>query len=304
MTIRPLKEAVLSIGEKIHNGAFQVENALTTGAFAVIYGGTRLADGLPVAIKTLNKNAEDLDPMAVKRFEQEAAVIAHLDHPNIVKLLAFGQTPSGAMYLVLERLNGDTLHQIIYQGRTEDRVVMRIMRQLLEAVEYAHRELIVHRDLKPANIIVTKPWRRGEEAEVKILDFGFAKILGDMDWKAGVPLTLANQAVGTPGYVAPETLTTGEVTPAADLYAVGVVAFELLTGDRAFKGSGVELAIAQVEGRRLPVSVEISDNPLFPLIDKLMAPTPDGRFANATEALAALEAVSHPPRKRRKWLGL
>lgn len=295
-------EISLRPGELLSAGQFRVDKPMTAGGFAIIYEGTRIADGAPVAIKTLRGNARKLDPVAYQRFEREAAVIEHLDHPNIVRTLGFGKTASGALYMVLERLDGYTLLDIMFHEPIDEEFVKEILGQTLRALVYAHEKSIIHRDIKPANLIVCRAneYHPYEEGTIKLLDFGFAKVLSDIEGDSNAPLTLVGQAVGTPGYLAPETLKKGEVTPAADVYALGVIAFELLTAQRAFAGEGVARAINQVEGRRTAIPDSVVVGELMPIVDRMMERKVKHRFADASEVLAALEGEQPTPQKR-KW---
>ncbi|OIP43345.1 MAG: hypothetical protein AUK47_02925 [Deltaproteobacteria bacterium CG2_30_63_29] len=294
-------DVFLRPGELLSTGTFRVDKPMTAGGFAIIYEGTRLADGAPVAIKTLRSNARMFDPVAYQRFEREAAVIEHLDHPNIVRTLGFGKTAAGALYMVLERLDGYTLLDIMFKEPLDEEFVREILGQTLNALVYAHDQHIIHRDIKPANLIICRAneYPPYEEGTLKLLDFGFAKVLREIEGDSNAPLTLVGQAVGTPGYMAPETLKMGEVTPAADLYSLGTIAYELLTAQRAFEGEGIKRAINQAEGRRTPVPERLSESKLMPIVDRMMERKVKNRFANAREVLAALEGST--PKIKRKW---
>ncbi|OIP44575.1 MAG: hypothetical protein AUK47_00725 [Deltaproteobacteria bacterium CG2_30_63_29] len=310
------KAPLLKQGQILAN-TIRVDSPVGAGGFALIYTGFRLDDQAAVIIKALRADAEDVDPVAVKRFIREAAVAAQLEHPNIVRTLSFGQTRDNVLYIVLERLNGQTLANAMFEEPVEPELVHELLRQMLSALSYAHSHGIVHRDIKPSNLFVCAPGHRGstgelEEDTVKLLDFGFVKVL-KMQEKPGAqrsgfyePLTKVGQAVGTPGYMAPEVLRGQEATHLVDLYAVGVLAYELLTGKAAFDGVGLERAMNQMSSKPTPPPLELAKLPLFAIVWKLIEANPKKRYQSAADALADLariDDVPAPEKKGRGWLG-
>src|SRR6185295_16007701 len=182
-----------------------------------------------VAVKLLNLAL--LGPGGIERFRREGNALGRLTHPNIARLMDAGVTHAGQPYLVLEYIDGETINRWC-EGRALDvRSRVRLFLDVLDALAHAHSKLILHRDLKPSNILVTP------EGQVKLVDFGIAKLLDDESGAAPMAgLTqLAGQAF-TPEYAAPEQLQGGEVTSATDVYALGVLLYVLLTGQHPLAG--------------------------------------------------------------------
>ena len=164
-----------------------------------------------------------IDAQGIERFRQEGEVLARLDHANIARLIDAGVTDHGQPYLVLEYVEGEALDRWCVSRSLDIRARVRLFLEVLAAVAHAHSKLVLHRDLKPANILVTPDGR------VKLLDFGTAKIL-DISAAAPVVHTAADTQAFTLDYASPEQVQGGEVTTATDVYALGVILYELLTG--------------------------------------------------------------------------
>lgn len=184
-----------------------------------------------VAIKVLHAH---LSADTQRRFAQEQRLLAELQHPQIARLLDFGVTPDGVSYLVMNLVRGESITR--YADRHQLGIEQRLglFLQVCEAVRYAHRQLVVHRDLKPANVLVE------EGGEVQLVDFGIAKLLAPEEHLEGTA-TRTEQRVLTPGYASPEQLFGRSITTATDLWALGVLLFELLTGNRPFDWQGKSL---------------------------------------------------------------
>jgi serine/threonine protein kinase len=224
-----------ALGQEI--GPYRTVALLGRGGMGEVYLAER-ADGQfeqRVALKVLRRGM-DSDEI-LRRFLRERQVLARLEHPNIARLLDGGRAPDGRPFIVMERVEGEPITQwcAAHGSAVEER--LRLAVTCCEAVELAHRNLIVHRDLKPSNILVSA------DGQVKLLDFGIAKLLGEDGDET--MLTRAGMQVLTPAYAAPEQILGGAVTTATDVYALGVVLYELLTGtlphDRKAT-TGVELA--------------------------------------------------------------
>jgi serine/threonine protein kinase len=159
-------------------GRYQVDGLIASGGFAVVYHGQRVEDHTPVAIKALHVNVTDSDPAAIDRFVREAAIAAHLQHPNLVRILDFGKTRHDVLYMVMEHLYGEPLFVQLYEQPMPPRRVHHVLRQMLDALVFAHGQGLIHRDLKPSNIFLCKVVGRGDADDgvwVKILDFGMAR---------------------------------------------------------------------------------------------------------------------------------
>jgi len=288
----PRHDELLHKGETLNN-QYEVKHILAAGGYALIYDAIRLADDHPVVIKALRRGVTEMDPNANERFEREAKIAAHLNHPNIVKILDVGITESNVQYIVLERLFGYALSQAIYLEPTPHEHVRQVLMQVLSALTLAHDEGIVHRDIKPSNIYICEPEKERppeQEYQIKILDFGLSKGLWGGRDTFCQPLTMAGESVGTPGYLAPEMLTDmGITTPQVDLYAVGLLGYEMLTGSEAYSGTGVQRANAQLTQDPKPPRKGVKQLPIFRVIKNLMERDPTDRYLSAVEAIYDLE---------------
>src|SRR5687768_12963551 len=212
------------LGTVLH-GRYLVSERLAEGAMAVVYRGERVGLKRQVAIKFLHESyASSEDGM--RRFEVEARAMSRLAHPNCVAVTDFG-LDNGAPYLVMDFVTGRTLRDML-----EDEIRLRptravaVVRQVLAGLTHAHGQGIVHRDVKPENIVVSSVEGHGEQ--VRILDFGLAKLRDENSVTSGL-------AVGTPGYMAPEQTIGEKVDERADLYATGIILFELMAGRKPFQ---------------------------------------------------------------------
>ncbi len=255
-------------------GGFVIDRVVGEGGMGVVYLGTQVSLGKKVAIKvlppTLSKNAE-----FVRRFDREAQALAALNHPNIVTIIDKGYT-AGLYYFVMEYVEGITLRHLMRERRLTPTEALRIVPAVCSALEYAHERGIVHRDVKPENILITADGR------VKIADFGLSKILSGEG--AGHHITRTQTTVGTFEYMAPEQRESSRsVDPRADLYSLGVIFYEMLTG---------ELPI----GRFPPPSAK--NGTISPEIDEIVMRVldkdPDRRFQRASEVADEIVRASQP----------
>lgn len=274
---------------------YRVGWVLDTGGYALVYEGVRIEDGTEVVIKALRRQVLKIDPAARERFQREAKMASELRHPHIAAVLDWGETESGILFTVMERLYGHALSQVMYTKPAPPDDVRRILIQVLDALSAAHDQGIVHRDIKPSNVFLCAPeedWPTGEEYRVKILDFGLSKGLWGNRTTFCKPLTEAGQRVGTPGYFAPEMLKDmSVVTPQSDLYAVGLLGYELLTAEPAFEGTGMTAAYNQLTQEPKPPSPAVRRLPLFRIIKHLIERDPLDRYLSAVEAMHDLEAL-------------
>jgi tetratricopeptide (TPR) repeat protein len=244
-----------------------------------------------VALKTLSSDTSD--PAARARFMHEARAAGAFTHPGIAAVYDVLDL-DGQMVMVSEFVDGETLQSRIRQDRLERRQAIDLGVQIAEALEAAHRHGIIHRDLKPANVIVTPDGR------AKVLDFGVARYTPpDAPTIAGPELTGTRDIVGTPGYAAPEQWLSGRVTERADLYALGVMLFEMVAGERPFAGSDA-LALATTmlsqDAPRLSSIVEEIPRALDDLVSRLLARSPGDRPASAREVADTLRSAQTSPR--------
>lgn len=225
----------VSLAGRVLADAYMVEEPLGEGGMSVIYRGVQLNVGRPVAIKVLRtmSGGRRVAPDAhLARFEREAVATSRLSHPHVVQLIDFGETEEGAPFLVLELLEGEDLYDLILrEGRLSPHRAALIGVQITHALRAAHGLGIIHRDLKPENIFLCE--FAGRHDFVKVMDFGVATMRGGVTPR----LTTQGSALGTPLYMAPEQFRDSEsVTPAADIYALGCVLWEMLVGQPPHSG--------------------------------------------------------------------
>ncbi len=265
-------------------GRYRVEALLGRGGFGVVYRAVQLDAGREVALKVLLAEALDqADSLA--RFRREAELAQRLEHPNTVRLHDFGETERGLPFIAWEMLRGRSLDEVIRAegGLATPRVAV-IAVQALKALMEAHQRGVVHRDVKPSNLFLCQV--SGERDFVKVLDFGIAKSLS-----AGAGLTQDGAILGTPGYMAPEQVASGDVTPATDLYALGLVMAEAIAGRPVFAGdSGLAVCMAQLSDAPVPLPPVVLASPLAAVITRATRKAPAARFASAAEMLAQIEA--------------
>lgn len=254
---------------------------LGRGGMGAVYKARQKSLDRIVAIKILPPNlTEDEEEEGfhfAERFQREARAMAKLSHPNIIAVYDFGQASDGQFYFVMEYVEGSDLHGLIRTGELTTAHVSGWMSQICDALQYAHSKGIVHRDIKPANIMITL------DGQVKVADFGLAKITGAD--AVETKLTMTNMAMGTPDYVAPEALEADmEVDHRADLYAVGVMLYEMLTG-KVPRGAW-KLPSTQITGL----------DPRFDgLIERAMDADREERFQQASEISATLYEIATTP---------
>jgi tetratricopeptide (TPR) repeat protein len=271
---------------------FRLLSLLGEGGMGRVYRAEQQPLGIEVVIKALHP-ALCSDPMIVKRFFREAQAASRLRHPNCVSVLDFGDS-NGTLFIAMELLRGRTLTTVLQQdGALDPKRAIRIVSQVLDVLEAAHRMSIVHRDLKPDNIMVED--LATQRDFVKVLDFGIAKIV---EPQGATKLTQTGMIFGTPQYMAPEQATDGGVDGRSDLYAVGVVLYELLTGRVPFTSSSLAGLLADLVSKPAPpiLSVRPDLSPqLAAIIDSTLAKSPASRPQQALELKLALEACIRSP---------
>ena len=222
---------------------YRLDERLGTGGMGTVYRATHLLIDRPVAVKVLNPRYVE-DETALVRFRREARAAGRLQHANAVTVTDFGRTSDGLVYLVMELLEGRTLRDVLAREAPLDVArAVSIMLQISSAVAAAHNAGVIHRDLKPANIFVVQ--RKEAPPFIKVLDFGIAKLAADAldDDDDPQTLTQVGAMIGTPRYMSPEQCDGAHLTPAADVYSMGIILYEMLTGTTPFNGTS-PLAIA------------------------------------------------------------
>ena len=217
-------------------GRYRVLAKLGEGGMGAVYRGEQISLKRKVAIKLLHPELS-ADPALVRRFNAEAELVARLSHPNTVNIFDFGQDADGTLFIAMEYLEGRSLRQVVaVDGPLPVRRALHIAQQIAGAIADAHHHGIVHRDLKPDNVMLTE---RGRDKDVvRVLDFGIAK-LRDEQKQTINPMTQAGDLVGTPQYMAPEQIRGEAVDGRADVYALGAVIYEMVTGRLVFEGQSL-----------------------------------------------------------------
>ena len=262
---------------------------LGQGGMGAVYRGEHLTlRNKRVAVKFLLRELTS-DAETVARFRREAETAADLEHPNVVAVNDFGSMPDGTHYLVMEYVEGRTLRDLLEtDGRFAPGRAMHVLRQIGSALTRAHGRGVVHRDLKPENIVVVR--RDGEPELVKVIDFGIARLTR----REGTALTQMGSVFGTPQYMAPEQAMGQPVEGAADQYALGVIAFELLTGQRPFQADDAVDLLRMHVGAPIPSarnSVPELPNAVETVFARILAKRPSERFESVQAAIDALDAV-------------
>ncbi|HEY5944234.1 MAG TPA: serine/threonine-protein kinase [Kofleriaceae bacterium] len=270
---------------------YQIEFRLAAGGFGAIYRATHVINHRAVALKVLHTTLAT-EPDVVARFRREAQALGALKSPHTILAYDFGETRDGTLYIAMELLQGESLFERFRAlGPISWRRMVAIARQICSSLAEAHAIGIVHRDLKPTNIHLEEV--AGDPDYVKVLDFGIAKILHGSTLDTG-DLTRSGQMIGTFDYMAPEQMFDGAVTPRSDIYTLGVVLYEMISGDKPFGDpeSAAEMLQRIVTRTPAPLS-SISDAP--PELDAIVARCLDRdsleRYASVDELSRELEAV-------------
>jgi serine/threonine protein kinase len=232
-------DQALQPGTKI--GEYQIERELGRGGMGAVYAARHPIIGKRVAIKVLDASFSR-DGALVQRFLDEARAVNKIGHPNIIDVFSFGQLPDGRQYFVMEFLEGETMAAWLGRGRPDIAEARRLLLQVCEALEAAHREGIIHRDLKPENLWIARP-KHGEPF-MKVLDFGIAKLV---EPEAATNITKTGTIMGTPQYMSPEQCTGRGVDHRTDVYSLGVIMFQIFCGRLPFDdGSVAEIMSAHL----------------------------------------------------------
>ncbi len=261
-------------------GKYEIGRELGRGAMGVVYEAFDPQIERAVAIKTILKSSVEQHELAetFSRFRREARAAGRLTHPKIVSIYEYGEDDDMA-FIVMELIHGKELKDFFDQeNRFPIHDGIRIVMQILDALDYSHSRGVVHRDIKPANILIT------EHGKIKVADFGIAKI-------DSANMTQAGMVLGTPTYMSPEQFMGLEVDHRTDIYATGVILYQFLTGERPFAGSVISImhqAVNQEPKAPSQLNPEISLQ-LDAVVKKAMAKKPEARFQSATEFMQALK---------------
>jgi serine/threonine protein kinase len=266
------------IGEIIA-GHYEILSILGQGGIGVVYKARHALLGTPAAIKFL-LTSNHLDSTAIMRFQREAQATVDLKHPHIAGMKEFG-VHKAIPYLVTEFVEGKSIAEVIQtEGSLDPRRALSLLQQMADALSFAHKHKVVHRDIKPANIIVSKA-KDGSE-EIKIIDFGIAKVLeGDSR-----NFTQTGEVFGTPKYMSPEQCKGATVDYRCDLYSLGCVAYEMLSGKPPFNAaSPLELIFKHVNERHQNLKSIKGFKGINKIIDALLAKDPNHRYQSCEELL-------------------
>jgi serine/threonine protein kinase/tetratricopeptide (TPR) repeat protein len=266
-------------------GRYRITTLLGEGGMGLVYAGERLQLGRPVAIKFLH-SPYARSPKFVQRFEREARAMSKLSHPHCVSVIDFGV--QDAPYIVMDFVTGQTLREVLDEGAMSPARALTVLRQVLFGLAHAHAEGVIHRDIKPGNIMLGELAGIGEH--VRIFDFGLAKL---RDNEVDGDVSHAH-VVGTPAYMAPEQARADKIDARVDLYATGVLMFEMLAGQKPFIGDDAYAVLCMQRDKAPPLlrSLEPDLSPeIEQVVSRALEKDVDKRFQTAAEFIAAIDAV-------------
>ena len=271
-------------------GKFQIKRVLGNGAMGEVYLGVDPSIGREVAIKTILPASAQGDE-AKERFAREARAAGVLNHPNLVTIYEFGED-QGVLYIAMEFVKGHDLDELLLEQSLTRSEALEVLAQVCDGLGFAHRQQIVHRDIKPANVRVQ---RDGKRLHAKVMDFGVAKI-------SNSDMTATGMVMGTVSYMAPEYIRTGKPDPRSDLFAVGVMLYECLSGRKPFSGDTTPTVLYKIVNEAPdPIDIEKLQGispALRSVLDRTLCKNPDDRFQTAEELAKTLRAAKDP-----SWMG-
>lgn len=268
---------------------FRIEKKIGQGGMGAVYAATQLSVGRQVAVKVLKKELVDRE-VALERFYRESKLTSELSHPNIVKLIDFGQDRDrDLLYLVMELVSGVNMGDLLEQGRMRVPLALEIVYQVCGALTEPHAQGIIHRDLKPDNMLIV-PISDGT-IQIKVLDFGIARAL-----EANTQLTATGMVCGTPAYMAPEQAQNQDISAETDLYALGVILYEMLCGVPPFQGqNSLQIMLQHIQIAPKPLSHYIPPSALpdevEELVHDMLSKDPSGRPKSARDVRTTIEKI-------------
>jgi serine/threonine-protein kinase len=273
---------------QVLDGKYRLDAMLAEGGMGAVYRATHVMLGKTIAIKLIRTEL-GASPEIVRRFQREARAATALNHPNIVTVYDLGQTPDGTLYIAMEFIDGPSLKALIQSGRAiAPARIVAILRQVASALATAHKHNIIHRDLKPHNIMLATAPDGSEQA--KLVDFGIAKTFDE-----ATQLTSLGGALGTPYYMSPEQIEGRAVDARTDLYALGIILYEMLVGEVPFADQSTPaVLVKQLKERPVPPSMK---NPAVPpaleaIALRCLEKDPEQRYQSADEFATALNEAA------------
>jgi serine/threonine-protein kinase len=272
-------------------GRYRIERLLGSGGMGSVYRAEHVLMRKACAVKVLHREMTQVQEV-VARFEREAVAAARIEHPNVAAATDFGQLDNGSFYLVLEFIEGKSLNQLMYEngGALPEERALLIARQIADALAAAHGAGIVHRDLKPDNVMLVV--KDGGSDFVKVLDFGIAKVKVEGDPGVSQPaLTRLNTVMGTPEYMAPEQARGEAVDHRADLYTVGIILYEMLSGKSPFRHEEFVVVLTKKLTEDPPPLPDKISAGTRALVDKLLQRSPEDRPQSALEVVRTIDGI-------------
>ncbi|MFN7959469.1 MAG: protein kinase [Holophagaceae bacterium] len=271
-------------------GKFEIKRVLGNGAMGEVYLGTDPAIGREVAIKTILPAAAQ-GGEAKERFAREARAAGVLNHPNLVTIYEFGED-QGVLYIAMEYVKGHDLEELLQDHSLTRSESLEVLAQVCDGLSFAHRQQIVHRDIKPTNVRVQRDGRR---LHAKVMDFGVAKI-------SNSDMTATGMVMGTVSYMAPEYIRFGKPDPRSDLFAVGVMLYESLSGRKPFAGDTTPTVLYKIVNEPPdPIETEKLQGispAIRTVLDRALCKNPEERYQTAEDLAKALRAAKDP-----SWMG-
>lgn len=288
---------------------YRIETVLGDGASGIVFRAECIAPpdsgesvpvhaGQRVALKVIHRHLAR-DHQISRRFHREARILRKLRGPNLVRLLDFGEA-DGLLFMALEHVQGTPLDVLVKAGRLAPPRAVEIVRQICVALDVAHGEGVVHRDLKPGNVIIERDDEDAAET-ARVLDFGLAKVLRGDAGQSLTALTQQNMVFGTPEYMAPEAARGDEVDARSDVYAAGIILYELITGSVPFESNNpIATMTAHLTDAAVAPSERAPDAGITPALDAVvmhaLAKKPQERYPSASAMASALSLALRSPR--------
>jgi serine/threonine protein kinase len=272
---------------KVIGGHYEILSLIGLGGMSTVYRARHQLLDRDVAVKFLALGRQ-FDSKALQRFQEEAKAAVGLQHTNICGTREFGITEDGVPFLVMDYIEGTSLGDVLREERTlSEQKVIEIILGVCAGLKHAHDNRVIHRDIKPANIMLTK--NRNGDNEVKIVDFGIAKLMRDDD--SGPNLTQTGEVFGTPKYMSPEQCHGSKVDARGDIYALGCILFEMLSGNAPFHNeSAIQILFAHVNSEPPSLGTNVGKD-LRAVVEECLQKDPTSRYQSMSDLMADLEAI-------------